>query len=441
MAYKQLPISGPFGGINDAIPHPFQPLPDFDDVLNFFCRKGRVQTRPSLTSYSTPTDGKAPYIMHTFTDINGNAHTLVVTSAHAYYLDWNAGAPRWTALTMPGSVTLGTERPYGWVNMFNRVYFSNGAATVIYADGSSLAKLAGDVQGSARFMAPAVNHLVLAYTTESSVDHPNRVRWSKSGDTNTWTSVSAGSNDLIEVPYAITGLAGLGRNVYVYRANGVSGMYPTGNGQAPFAFENVSTAPRGCGNFWPYALATFGTMCCFVAEDDIYKQDGSGFSPIGGKAKKKIFADLAGVPTSGAIGSISGTPTAAGTLYTVGDILAVTTGGSGGTVQVLSVNSSTGAVLSIILLTGGSGYTAGAGKATSGGTGSACTINITALTTGLVQGFIIPSLGVGFDFLSYWLSISGSTNVTWIYNFDENSWVRFQSSAGALSCINTVYTR
>src|SRR5215471_15010436 len=65
----------------------------------------------------------------------------------------------------------------------------------------------------------------------------------------------------------------------------------------------------------------------------------------------------------------------AGTGYTVGDTLTLTTGGTGATVQVTSVGGA-GDVTGVTLLTPGSGYTAGV-SATSGGTGSGATITIT----------------------------------------------------------------
>jgi len=55
----------------------------------------------------------------------------------------------------------------------------------------------------------------------------------------------------------------------------------------------------------------------------------------------------------------------------------------------------------------------------------------------VIRGFLVPRLGVNYDFYSYWLSIPG-VNVSWVYSFDADSWMRFNSSAGALTCVNTV---
>ena len=79
--------------------------------------------------------------------------------------------------------------------------------------------------------------------------------------------------------------------------------------------------------------------------------------------------------------TVASAPTAAGTGYTVGDVLTVTTGGTGGTVTVLTITGggATGPVGTLEFTTAGQGYTTGTGKATSGGTGADCTISITAV--------------------------------------------------------------
>ena len=75
--------------------------------------------------------------------------------------------------------------------------------------------------------------------------------------------------------------------------------------------------------------------------------------------------------------------TAGGTLYRVGDILTITTDGTGATASVTTIDTG-GIVLTVTLLTAGSGYTTGAGKATtvSPTGGSGCTLNIGSVDTG-----------------------------------------------------------
>ena len=360
MSYKGDVIRGPFQGIINSVPPPNSVPNAFDDVLNFFCRKGRVQTRPRFNASTAPPDNAILRNLLSFENEVGGLHTLALTTKNAYFI---TSGPTYNLLTYPGGVTdlSGTGFPYGLSKIVNRIYFANGSQKVMYVDGEASVKLVGDVPGSARFMTTQSAHLILGYTTEpeplaaNSIEHPQRVRWSKSGDPDDWTSFSSGFADLLEVPDNISGLASHGRNVIVFRTNGLSAMFPTGIGTAPFAFEHFSFAKKGVGNFYPYSLDTYANSSAFVAQDDIYLMSGISLTPIGKNTKKAIFKDL------------------------------------------------------------------------------------DQLSGGIITGTIIPSLGIGYDFLSYWLSIPGP-DVTWVFHYDEGNWVRVSSSAGQLTTINTVLT-
>jgi hypothetical protein len=73
--------------------------------------------------------------------------------------------------------------------------------------------------------------------------------------------------------------------------------------------------------------------------------------------------------------------TAAGSGYIVNDVLAVVQpDASGGTVKVIAVDGS-GGIVSISILTGGTGYSVANGLTTTGGTGSGATVNVTAISS------------------------------------------------------------
>lgn len=364
MAYKDLVVRGPFKGIYDNLPDPYCPQESFRDVLNFFCRKGRVHTRPRLNEFTAPPDGLLVRNMFTFADANGGKHTVVLTTQHAYYLTEGG---TYTELTYPTEMSdlSGTGLPYSLAYILDRVYFSNGSRYVIYCDGEIDLKVAGTgdsmVPGSARFLTVNAYHLLLGWTQEppngydGSLTWRKRVRWSKSGDPDNYLDFSSGFSDLFEVPDEITGMCTLGRNTFIFRSNGISVATPTGIGLAPFAFEQYSYSPLGVGSIHPYSLAVYGNRAFFISNDDIYAFDSSQVAPIGGAAKKKIFTDLE---------------------QATGDV---------------------------------------------------------------VCGFVIPRFGIGFDFLSYWISIPG-VNSCWICNLEEGSWVRFETAWGRLTALNTVVT-
>jgi hypothetical protein len=88
----------------------------------------------------------------------------------------------------------------------------------------------------------------------------------------------------------------------------------------------------------------------------------------------------------GKVTAVNQTPTAGGSGYQVGDDLTIVEGSNSCTVNVDTIGGS-GDVTQVTLLTGGYDYSTGAGKTTSGGSGTGCTIEITttsSFNTGLL---------------------------------------------------------
>ncbi len=116
-------------------------------------------------------------------------------------------------------------------------------------------------------------------------------------------------------------------------------------------------------NYTTDSLTEIEIAAIQVSTDQDYAPDTTGTTQV------KIL-----VMDTESILAIATAPTAGGTGYVVGDILKVS-GGTGGTVKVTAVTS--GVVDTVSLVAGGVNYTTGTGKATTGGTGTGCTIEIT----------------------------------------------------------------
>jgi hypothetical protein len=97
---------------------------------------------------------------------------------------------------------------------------------------------------------------------------------------------------------------------------------------------------------------------------------------------RKPFGITSGVYLAAGVTSVASAPTAGGTGYLVGDILTCSVGGTGAKVIVTAI-APTGIVSAVELVCSGTatGFVVGTGKATSGGTGSGCTISITGVGT------------------------------------------------------------
>jgi len=307
MTFQPQVIRGPFQGVVSDTPFTEAPPNAFDDVVNFFVRKGRMQSRPQLGAYlPTLPNGQPVRYIGKFKDANGNLHSFLLTNYNAgqtpaYML---TAGPVANALAIPGLTAgqQGSNQLFTDAHIQNQIFFANGGYPLSYLDGSNAIQFAGDTPGTCNFLAVNVSHLIQAYCTEpatgisGSTVFPRRVRWSASGNPQEWNTITdftAGFNDLLDVPDDITGVNTLGYPSYVWRSNGITVMYPTGQGLSPFQFYDYSLAPDGVGNFFPYSLATYTNWCVFVAQDNIYRFDGSSMTPIGGMTKKKIYADLA----------------------------------------------------------------------------------------------------------------------------------------------------
>jgi hypothetical protein len=92
------------------------------------------------------------------------------------------------------------------------------------------------------------------------------------------------------------------------------------------------------------------------------------------------FGVSTGTRIASGVTAVNATPTAGGTNYLIGDVLTCSVGGTGAQVIVTSIAPG-GAVTGIELVNSGTatGFAVGTGRATTGGTGSGCTIEITAV--------------------------------------------------------------
>jgi hypothetical protein len=110
---------------------------------------------------------------------------------------------------------------------------------------------------------------------------------------------------------------------------------------------------------------------------------------------------------TGTVKTVNMTGAVAGTGYQVNDVLTLAGGTAGATITVATIGGG-GEVLTITLTTKGYGYTAGV-KATSGGTGSNCTVNIATLETAMTNPYTKLEIG---DKITISSSVSNNNTFT-----------------------------
>jgi hypothetical protein len=306
MTFTKVPIPGPYKGIVTDMPSAMDNQA-FDDVVNMFCRKGRLQTRPRWNTATAPPDGQAIRAMYTFQDALNFYHTIVLTSSNAYFLTNPTGtALVFNRLNLPsGFANLsGTGLPYAYIELNQQFFFCNGSVPLMYADGSNAVQVAGDVPGACRYLTENSEQLIGAYWTNpapgntGSQQYPFLVQYSDTADPTTWTPAAdntAGSIDLIDSGGVITGLGTVGRNSYVLKQYGATVLYPTGVATQPFENEPFMWSKPGWGNFYPYSFVVWGPLIISITESaEVLLFDGTNFTRISsGKIRQQLAQDLA----------------------------------------------------------------------------------------------------------------------------------------------------
>jgi hypothetical protein len=157
--------------------------------------------------------------------------------------------------------------------------------------------------------------------------------------------------------------------------------------------RSFSTTPDSTSGFeiWPdydriyFAPGGISSMFAYSADNDVWMHgqsfdDGVTSTITATQGEWAPIGVTSGARIAAGVTAVNAVPTAAGTGYLIGDVLTCSVGGTGAQVRVTSINQ-LGAVTGIALVHSGTatGFTVGTGRATSGGTGTGCTIEITTV--------------------------------------------------------------
>ena len=158
--------------------------------------------------------------------------------------------------------------------------FTNGVNYPHRYDGSTVEPISGlPYSGNIVCgMMVVYNHsLVLLNIIENGVDKPYLVMWSEFGDPETWTGGNAGNNPLIDARDAITAAKTLGKDLIIYRSNGIVRMSFVG-GLNVFNFIPVSqgeaTTTEGVGACSPNAVFSSTNTHIFLSRKGVFEYSG-----------------------------------------------------------------------------------------------------------------------------------------------------------------------
>jgi hypothetical protein len=348
-------LSGLIGCLSTMATTPFQTYQVYDIVQDVWitrsCQQGLLLASGLVAndiSFHRLEEGELPTVSDSGTAATGSATTL------------NDTTKSWTVNAFIGlqlSITAGT----GAGQISNII--SNTATQIVIAAGATIDNTSVYQIGFWYY------DVGKATVTGSSVR--------QLGDTTKTWAVDRWANYELK----ITAGAGAGSRKRIL-GNTASILYLDGNITSPDATSVYVIRPfRSMHMVSGWALAS---MLGYDSDLDLWTQ---GFKSDGGIAnimsvRSQDSGSIACTATRAVNGikTIVATPTAGGSGYVVGDVLTANQTGTGGLLLVTSTRDN-GVVTGLKLLKCGTNYAVAAGRTTSGGTGTLCTFEITALAT------------------------------------------------------------
>jgi hypothetical protein len=314
--YFEVSYNGPYGGLHVQAP-PILLADNYSPATtNFMFRNQAITSRPNFTAALPAPPGGQVLGFGSFSDSNNTLHSYAFTSLGL----WQMQVVNNQVWQLIGGPKLFSSNPVAVNRFVSNLYYTNGGpylsswdglaqaptdsvATVANLQtvlGSTYTASAGDIGGN--FLCELDSHLLMANL--SVLDEgsntvyflPNYIWWSASGLPAVWdpdVNTSAGYNPLVDVPDKITGMITAGNAGYIFRTNGISQFSPTGSGIAPFQFDHLWSSSKGIGNVYPWSIASYGSLACFISTEQIYQMSVNSFGEIGGGARDAIMADLA----------------------------------------------------------------------------------------------------------------------------------------------------
>lgn len=337
--YFEITYKGFDGGLN--VQEPETEIPDNCTPFanNFQIRNKELRSRASFALQYAGMDAINPALgLYSFNDVNSVTHTVGWNTRGLWQLAPSGLPPGalspWSILGGPNLVA---GNPVAYQAFANVLYYTNGGTFLSSWDGiatsptasnsgapgaTSVAAIAtadaptivpgstGPLSFGGLFLGELNNQLLLANISlldnpnGTIYSFPNRLWWSANGIPTQWdfaSNTSAGENDFLDVPDAITGLVTIGVSGYLFRTNGITFFTPTGSSLVPFQFDHLWASNHGIGNVYSWSIHSYGSIVCFISVEQIYQMGVASFEAIGGKARDAIMADLAltsGVPTA-----------------------------------------------------------------------------------------------------------------------------------------------
>lgn len=206
-------------------------------------------------------------------DVSGVGALTNVSKSGGYTPNGNNDRFRFTQF---GNVILGT-------NYSDPIQAYTLGTSTLFADLSASAPVC-------KYLTVVRDFVVTAFTTETSVVYPSRVRWSGLNDETAWGSSQVTQADYQDIADGgqIVGIRG-GEFGLVFLEKGIHRMSYVGT-PFIFQFDNIS---RGKGCIAASSIAQVQGVSFFLSDDGFYMCDGQNVTPIGSEKVDRWFFSTA----------------------------------------------------------------------------------------------------------------------------------------------------
>lgn len=290
-------IIRPLSGLDYSLPSAALPDQAATVISNLHFDKGLLARRPGYSGIGT-VDTYAVTGVAEFRKTDGTRVAVRLTGGGANtgnLWQWTAG--NWAKVPFTGTVNDTLDGTAGdqfsmVIAEGNNFIFSQGVNNIMnWAGGSTFGELITSGQNhSARYLAAFADRIISAYTVESSVTYPTRIRWSTTSSLAAWTGAGSGINDFDQTADPITNLGVLLDSLVVYKENNIWMGQRTGDVNNPFYFIRVV---NGQGLLLPFCVIDIGIGHLIVGEDDIWIFNGTpALEPFGGKMRREFYKVL-----------------------------------------------------------------------------------------------------------------------------------------------------
>jgi hypothetical protein len=204
-----------------------------------------------------------------------------------------SGVGALTDVSKSGGYTPNANNDRFRFTQFGNVIIGTNYSDPIQAYTLGTSTLFADLAASApvcKYLTVVRDFVVTAFTTETSVVYPSRVRWSGLNDETAWGSSQLTQADYQDIPDGgqIVGIRG-GEFGLVFMEKAIHRMSYVGT-PFIFQFDNIS---RGKGCIAASSIAQVQGVTFFLSDDGFYMCDGQNVTPIGSEKVDRWFFSTA----------------------------------------------------------------------------------------------------------------------------------------------------